>query len=108
MLRVVGLFTGLLAIALVMGARSQAQPPGVVVNDSESAHVTGACSRIAVATFFYQLCYGGSCSSGGCGCTYDYVVTTPNGFKLNNATPCATSWYCTAQHTTSPVACGGS
>jgi len=104
MVRLLGLVSVVLVIAPLLGFAPAADPAGASVPDSEAALVMGACYRIGTSSTSY-LCYGFTCSSGCCGCTSDVVFTTPNGFELNTATPCATSWNCTAVHSTSNNAC---
>lgn len=106
MVRALGLLALVLVVAVAVGNTVVSRSPGTQVPDSESALVMGGtCYRIGTSTTSY-LCYGGNCSSGGCGCTSDTVISTDNGYHLNDATACDTSTQCTTRHATSHDPCG--
>lgn len=108
MVRALGLSTLVVLIAVAVSNTVVSQSPGTQVPESESALVIGGdCYRIGTSVTSY-LCYGGNCSSGGCGCTSDTRIVTPNGFNLQNATPCGNSIICTDRHTTDQNACSSS
>jgi hypothetical protein len=78
-------------------------PLGQPVSASEAQGLmggaTGGC--YSQQNPFRNICYGGNCQAGGCGCgvTCTYVAGS---FALPAATPCASSWVCT-----SPSGLGG-
>jgi len=108
MVRALGVLTMVLVLVIAIAVSNTVvgPPPGAQVADSESALVMGGtCYRIGTS-LISKMCYNTDCSSGGCGCTTDAIIITPNGTHLLSATPCAASWKCTTRHTTDTTACG--
>lgn len=104
MFRMLSLGCLILGVSIVSLART----PGDVVSASESKGLLGGtCYRQTYSLFWNMNCYGGTCSSGGCGCTHNYLDTDMYGHTPNAATPCGTSWQCTAMTTVSTTTCSG-
>lgn len=84
------------------------QAPGVLAGAAELDQVQGgSCFKQKYWYLWNMNCYGGDCSSGGCGCTSNYLVDDASGHTRNVASPCGTSSYCTAVTTVSSQSCSG-
>lgn len=75
---------------------------GQTVSYAEADELMGQCGDYGPLKKY--VCYGG-CMGGGCGCAQIQEIISGD-YKIADAVPCTTSYYCTAQKSVSDKLCG--
>ncbi|QDU36697.1 hypothetical protein Mal4_09850 [Maioricimonas rarisocia] len=93
----------LAAFVIASPAFSEPSAVGQSVSMQEADQLLGQCGDYG--RYATWVCYGGNCMSGGCGCAHiQQIVAGPH--KIADASPCASSYYCTAPLYLLPQQCG--
>jgi hypothetical protein len=100
-----GLLVSIMLLAIgVMFAQNPKIGTTLSDNDVSVSMLMAGCAKTGGST---NVCYGGNCSSGGCGCTVaPKILDDPSGTAPMNAEPCSTS-SCTTPQGLTNNSCGG-